>query len=427
MSVWLLIGLLVVLVLLEIPIIFALPASAILYLLMDGSISPLVVVQRIASGLESYVLLAIPLFIFAGNLFNRAGIAKRIFAFAGNLVGRIPGSLAHVNIFASLIFSGMSGVAQADAAGLGVIEVREMKRYGFDPAFSGAITAVSSVIGPIIPPSGIMVIYAVLANTSVPELFLAGVVPGLLMAVVLMVTVYVMVRSGRVYAPRLPRAGLRSLAKSTVSAFPALLAPVFLITGILSGFSTPTELGALTSVYAIALGFIYRELTWRSLMKTVAETVSVCGILVFIIAAATPFSAILALKGVPQQLADVLVMLTDNKFVLLAIINVALLFFGCIMDTTAILLVAVPVLSPVVAQFGIDPVHFGLVIVINLLIGTLTPPFGILLYVMVEVSGVDFKRIVRAVAPFYIPLAIFLIILVYVPQISLWLPRLVFR
>lgn len=427
MSIWFLIILLIILVLLEVPIVFALPASAILYLVIDGGISPLVVVQRIASGLESYILLAIPLFIFAGNLFNRAGIAKRIFAFATNLVGHIRGSLAHVNIFASLIFSGMSGVAQADAAGLGVIEVREMKRYGFDPAFSGAITAVSAVIGPIIPPSGIIIIYAVLANTSVPELFLAGVVPGLLMAAVLMLTVYVRVRRGKVHAPRFPRATIGTIARSTLDAFPALLAPIFLITGILTGFATPTELGALTSMYAIALGFIYRELSMRSLMRCISETVAICGILVFIIAAATPFSAILALKGVPQQLTDALLMLSDNKYVVLAIINVALLLFGCVMDTTAILLVAVPVLSPIVASLGVDPVHFGLVIVVNLLLGTLTPPFGILLYVMVEIANVEFKQILRAVAPFYIPLFIFLLVLIYVPQISLWLPGLFFR
>ncbi len=426
MSIWILILLITVLVLIQVPIVFALPASAIIYLLLDGSIQPLVVVQRIASGLESYVLLAIPLFIFAGNLFNSAGIAKRIFFFAKTLVGHIRGSLAHVNIFASVIFSGMSGVAQADAAGLGIIEVREMRRYGFNPAFSGAVTAVSAVIGPIIPPSGIIIIYAVLSDTSVPELFLAGIVPGLLMAGVLMLTVYMLVRRGKVQAPHFPRATFREIVRSTISAGPALLAPIFLISGILTGFATPTELGALTSVYAIILGFAYRELTWRTLMRSIAQTVAICGILVFIIAAATPFSAILALKGVPQQLADALLMISDNKFVILAIINVALLLFGCIMDTTAILLVAVPVLAPVIANLGIDPVHFGLIVVVNLLLGTLTPPFGILLYVMVEIAKVDFKQILRAVAPFYVPLFIFLMILIYVPQISLWLPRLFF-
>ncbi len=427
MSILVLVLILVILVLMEIPIIFALAASALLYLLLDGGIPPLLVVQRIASGLESYVLLAIPLFIFSGNLFNRAGIAKRIFSFASNLVGHIRGSLAHVNIVASIIFSGISGIAQADAAGLGTVEVREMRRYGFEPAFSGAITAVSAVIGPIIPPSGIMIIYAVLSNTSVPELFLAGFIPGLLVALALMATVYILARSGTIVAPRLKRASFNNLAKSFLHAIPALAAPIFLISGILTGFATPTELGALTAVYAMILGFLYRELTWRSLGKCIADTVAICGVLVFIIAAATPFSAILALKGIPQLLADGLLAISTNKFVVLAIINVALLMIGCIMDTTAILLIAVPVLTPIISQLGIDPVHFGLVIIVNLLLGTLTPPFGILLFVMVEIASVNFKQIVKAVAPFYIPLLIFLIILIYVPQISLWLPRLFFR
>ena len=408
------------------PIVFALPTSALVYLIITDSFPPMLVVQRVASGLESYVLLAIPLFIFAGNLFNAAGISTRIFDFAAACVGHIRGSLAHVNIFASVIFSGMSGVAQADAAGLGAVEVREMKKRGFSPEFSAAITAVSSIIGPIIPPSGIMIIYAVLADVSVPDLFLAGIVPGILMALFLMIFVYWLAKTDRIEAPLVPRKGLPEIGFAFWRALPALAAPVFLISGILLGFATPTQLGALTVIYAIFLGIITGELKLSYFWKSTKETIVTCGALVFIIAAATPFSAILALEGIPQQLAEILLSISDNPLVILLLVNIALLIFGMVMDTTAILLVAVPVLVPALKTLGIDPVHFGIVMVINLLIGTLTPPFGVLIFVMTEVAKVKYRLLLRQIAPFYLPLIIFLIIVTYFPSLSLSLPALVF-
>ena len=421
--IWLLLVILALLVLLEMPIAFALPAAALAYLIIVDTVPPMLVVQRIASGLESYVLLAIPLFILAGNLFNAAGIATRIFDFATALVGHIRGSLGHVNIVASVIFSGMSGVAQADAAGLGAVEVREMKRRGFSAEFSAAITAVSSIIGPIIPPSGIMIIYAVLADVSVPDLFVAGIVPGVLMSFVLMCVVYWLARTGRVEAPVLPRESPRGIAVAFWRALPALLAPVLLIGGILTGLATPTQLGALTAAYTVALGFATRELTMSGLANSLRETVSTCGVLVFIIAAATPFSAILAIEGVPNRLAHLLFSISDNPLVILLIVNIALLVLGCVMDTTAILLVSVPVLVPAMKLFGVDPVHFGLVMVVNLLIGTLTPPFGILLFVMTEVAKVDYRALIRQTLPFYVPLFLFLIAITYWPELSLTLPN----
>ena len=408
------------------PIVFALPTSALVYLIITDSFPPMLVVQRVASGLESYVLLAIPLFIFAGNLFNAAGISTRIFDFAAACVGHIRGSLAHVNIFASVIFSGMSGVAQADAAGLGAVEVREMKKRGFSPEFSAAITAVSSIIGPIIPPSGIMIIYAVLADVSVPDLFLAGIVPGILMALFLMIFVYWLAKTDRIEAPLVPKKGPSEIGFAFWRALPALAAPVFLISGILLGFATPTQLGALTVIYAIFLGITTGELKLKYFWQSTKETIVTCGALVFIIAAATPFSAILALEGIPQQLAEVLLSISDNPLVILLLVNIALLIFGMVMDTTAILLVAVPVLVPALKTLGIDPVHFGIVMVINLLIGTLTPPFGVLIFVMTEVAKVKYRPLLRQIAPFYLPLIIFLIIVTYFPSLSLSLPALVF-
>ena len=424
--IWVLFLILAILVIIEVPIAFALPAAALAYLLIIDTIPLMLVVQRIASGLESYVLLAIPLFIFAGNLFNTAGIARRIFDFAAALVGHIRGSLGHVNVIASVIFSGMSGVAQADAAGLGAVEVREMKRRGFTAEFSAAITAVSSIIGPIIPPSGIIIIYAVLADVSVPDLFLAGIVPGIIMSIVLMGVVYWLATTNRIVAPVIPRRPIPEIGIAFIRAAPALFAPVFLIGGILTGLATPTQLGALTAVYAIILGVCTRDLTLKAFQKAVRDTVSTCGVLVFIIAAATPFSAIMAMEGIPQQMANLLLSISENPIVILLIVNIALLIFGCVMDTTAILLISVPVLVPAMASLGIDPVHFGLVMVVNLLIGTLTPPFGILIFVMMEVAKVNYGALLKALIPFYLPLVLFLAVLTYWPELSLTLPNWVF-
>ena len=271
-----------------------------------------------------------------------------------------------------------------------------------------------------------MIIYAVLANVSVPDLFLAGIVPGVLMSFFLMLFVYWLAKTGRIVAPVLPRKTPIEIGLSFWLALPALAAPVFLISGILTGFATPTQLGALTVVYAIFLGFLTRDLTFSSLWGSIQDTVVTCGVLVFIIAAATPFSAILALESVPQQLAIVLLSISENPLIVLLIVNISLLIFGMVMDTTAILLVAVPVLVPVMAALGIDPVHFGIIMVINLLIGTLTPPFGILLFVMSEVAKVEYKPLLRQTAPFYIPLFIFLIVITYWPALSLSLPNYIF-
>jgi TRAP-type transport system large permease protein len=264
---WLLLVLLAVLVALEVPVSIALIAGTLLYLTLDPGIPLMVVVQRVASGLESYVLLAIPLFILAGNLLSSGGIANRIYDFAVSMVGHIKGSLAHVNVVGSVIFAGMSGVAQADAAGLGAVETRQMKRHGFKPEFAAAITSVSAVIGPIIPPSGIMIIYAVLADVSVPHLFLAGFIPGLMMAGFMMITIYVLVRAGMVYAPEFRKATLPERLRAAWRALPALVAPVMLVGGLLTGIATPTQLGALTVVYAIILGFAWTTIRCRPQTK----------------------------------------------------------------------------------------------------------------------------------------------------------------
>ncbi len=408
----------------EVPVAFALIAAALGWLLFFSPVPMSLVVQRMTSGIDSFPLLAIPLFVLAGNLLNSGGIASRIFAFAAALVGHLRGGLAQVNIAASLVFAGMSGVAQADAAGLGTVEIREMRRAGFDPAFAAAVSAASAIVGPIIPPSVIMVLYGVLAQVSIGDLFLAGIIPGVVVGLLLMGMVWLLAVTGRVRAPVEPRATLPLIGRSFVRAVPALMAPVILVVGLLSGVATPTELGAITVVYATVLGFWYRELTWRRLARAIQETFVTAGVLVFIMAAAVPFGWAIAVNNVPANLAAAMLEITQNPWLILLMINVLLLVVGCFMETTAILLIAVPTLLPLILMLGIDPVHFGLVIVLNLLIGAATPPFGVLLFIVQHIAQVSFGAVVRAFMPFYVPLLLALGLITFWPGLSLWLPGL---
>lgn len=414
-----------VLLLLEVPVAFAMLAASVVYMLVDGLFPITVIVQRMAPGLNSFPFLAIPLFILAGNLLNQTGVANRIFAFALSLVGHIRGSLGHVNVLASIIFAGMSGVAAADAAGLGAIEVRAMKKAGFGAAFSAAITASSSIIGPIIPPSVIMVLYAVMAQVSIADMFLAGIIPGLLMGLFLMATVYFLARSGRIEAPVLPRAPAIDIGRTFVRAIPALMAPGFLVGGLLLGVATPTELGALTCAYAVLLGIVYRTLTITRLLYALRETVAVCGVILFLIAVGMPFGWIIAVNNLPALLTDSILALTANPILVLLIISGGIFVAGMVMEPTPILLIAVPMVYPVIQAVGIDPVHFGIVIILNVVIGVTTPPIGMILFIMMDVAQVSMRQLTMAMLPFYIPLVAMLFLLIFIPGIALFLPNLV--
>jgi len=416
-------GLFALLVVIEVPVAFAMGLASIVAIVFTQPIPVSIVVQRMGTGLDSFVLIAIPLFVLAGHLLNRAGIANRIFEFAGALVGHIRGGLAHVNVVASMIFAGMSGVAQADAAGLGVVEVNAMRKEGFDPAFAAAVSAASAIIGPIIPPSVIMVVYAVLVQVSVADLFLAGFLPGLLMGSALMAMIYWLVVTGRVRAPPTQPMSIPRLGRSFIRAVPALAAPILLTVGLLAGVATPTELGALTVVYAAALGFLQRELTIADVIGAARETLVTCGVLVFIIACAVPFGWIVATSQAPMKLAALMMSISENKYVILALINVALLVIGCFMETTAILLIATPTLFPTIVALGIDPVHFGIILVVNLLIGALTPPFGVILFIMMDIAKISLAQMSRAVLPFYIPLFLTLMVITYWADFVLAVPR----
>jgi tripartite ATP-independent transporter DctM subunit len=407
---------------LEIPVGFALIAASLCYLFFDGTFSPSIVASRMPPGLESFPFLALPLFVFVGAVLSSGGIARRIFDFANCMVGHTRGGLGHVNVLASIIFAGMSGVAQADAAGLGRIEIEEMKRAGYPERFSAAITAASSVIGPIIPPSVIMVVYAVLANVPLGSLFLAGIVPGLLMGGSLMVAIAIMARLGKIDVPVLPRSGTGERARAFVRAAPALSAPALLIAGLLTGVATPTELGALTAVYAIALGFAQGELTLKRLWNCAAQTAIATGVLAFLIAAAAPFLWSLAMGDMVGWFSRQVAVMSDNPVLFLLTINVLLLVAGALIETTVILLIVVPVLGPAMVLMGIDPIHSAMVLIVNLLIGAVTPPFGVLLFVMMDITKMTLSQMTRAILPFYIPLLCVLLLMTFVPALSTAVP-----
>ena len=420
----LLFGLFAILVVLQIPVAFAMGLSSLAVIGFTQPVPLTIVVQRIGSGLDSFVLLAIPLFVLSGHLLNRGGIADRIFEFAAAMVGHIRGGLAHVNVVASMIFAGMSGVAQADAAGLGVVEVNAMKKEGFDGAFAAAVSASSAIIGPIIPPSVIMVVYAVMVQASVADLFLAGFLPGILMGLTLMVMIYWLVSTGRTPSPKPVPFSAKRLGTTFLRALPALMAPVLLTAGLLLGVATPTELGAVTAIYAAILGVAYKELNYSGLIEAARETLMTCGIMAFIIACAVPFGWVVATSQAPMKLAAFMMEFSDSKWVILAVINIGLLLIGCFMETTAILLIATPTLFPLIVALGVDPVHFGIILVVNLLIGTLTPPFGVILFIMMDIAKISLGQMVRAVIPFYIPLFITLMVVTYWEGFVLFIPRL---
>ena len=420
----LLFGLFAILVVLQIPVAFAMGLSSLAVIGFTQPVPLTIVVQRIGSGLDSFVLLAIPLFVLSGHLLNRGGIADRIFEFSAAMVGHIRGGLAHVNVVASMIFAGMSGVAQADAAGLGVVEVNAMKKEGFDGAFAAAVSASSAIIGPIIPPSVIMVVYAVMVQASVADLFLAGFLPGILMGLTLMVMIYWLVSTGRTPSPKPVPFSAKRLGTTFLRALPALMAPVLLTAGLLLGVATPTELGAVTAIYAAILGVAYKELNYSGLIEAARETLMTCGIMAFIIACAVPFGWVVATSQAPMKLAAFMMEFSDSKWVILAVINIGLLLIGCFMETTAILLIATPTLFPLIVALGVDPVHFGIILVVNLLIGTLTPPFGVILFIMMDIAKISLGQMVRAVIPFYIPLFITLMVVTYWEGFVLFIPRL---
>jgi tripartite ATP-independent transporter DctM subunit len=408
------------------PIAIVLAGSSALWVFFGSSVPDVVLVHRMVNGVDSFPLLAIPFFIMAGNLMNSAGITKRIFNFALALVGWMRGGLGHVNVIGSVIFAGMSGAAVADAGGLGTIEIKAMRDHGYEDDFAVGITAASATIGPIIPPSLPMVVYGYMASVSVGQLFAAGLIPGLLMAAALMVMIAV--RSHRRGYARDANFSLRRLGETFLAAFFPLMTPVIIIGGMMSGLFTPTEAAVAACAYALVLGLVvYRSLDWRGLLKVSMETLETTAIILLIVAAASIFAWILTSNRVEQGLSEAILGLTDNKYLLLLLVNVLLLIIGCFLETVAAITILVPVLLPIMTKAGVDPVHFGLVMVFNLMIGLLTPPVGMVLFVLARVAKVSVERAAAAVVPFLLPLVVVLFLITYLPGLVLWLPTLIFR
>lgn len=414
-----------VLLVIGVPVAVSLGVASLVYILIAG-LPEVVLIHNMINGIDSFPLLAIPFFILAGHLMNTAGITTKIFAFARALVGWMHGGLGHVNVGASVIFAGMSGAAVADAGGLGNVEIKAMRDAGYDTDFSVGITAASSTIGPIIPPSLPLVIFGVMASASIGELFAAGLVPGLLMALSLMVMVAVYSRR-RSY-PRDAAFDLCRLWTTLKSAFFPLLTPVIVVGGIVTGAFTPTEAAVAAVAYALFLGLVvYRSLNWRHLIRVSMDTIETSAAILMIVAAATIFAWILTANQVATLLGDSLLVLTENRIILLLIIMAIVLLIGMFMETIAAITILVPVLMPIAAKVGIDPVHLGIIVILNLMIGLLTPPVGMVLYVLSDVAGVRFERCVRATMPFLVPLVIVLLAITFFPQLALWLPTAIYR
>lgn len=411
---------------LGIPVAIALAGSSALFIIFFGSVPGMVVAHRMINGVDSFPLLAVPFFILAGALMNTAGITERIFTFALACVGWLRGGLGHVNIGASVIFAGMSGAAVADAGGLGAIEIKAMRDANYDVDFAIGITAASSTIGPIIPPSLPMVIYGVVAGTSIGQLFAAGFIPGLIMAGSLSIMVAWYAR--RRNYPRDQAFRFDVLGQSFVRAFLSLMTPVIIIGGILTGAFTPTEAAIAACAWAMFLGLIvYRTLTWRRFLRVSFETIETTAVVLFVVAAASIFAWILTQNRVPEQFASWMLSVSDTPWVLLLMMNAILLIVGCFMETVAAITILVPVLLPIAIAMGIDPVHFGVIMVLNLMIGLLTPPVGMVLYVLARVANVSFERCLAGTAPFLIPLVLCLILVTFVPAVTLWLPTMIYR
>ena len=409
-----------VLLVIGVPISISIGASAVLGCLSLGY--PLVVIgQKMVSGIDSFLLIAVPLFILAGNLMNAGKITEKIFDTAKELVGWIPGGLGHANVVASIIFAGMSGSAVADAGGLGAIEMEAMRKNGYDDDFASAVTASSSVIGPIFPPSIPLIIYGSVASVSVDKLFMGGVMPGLLMGLLLMVLIFIYaVKRGYERHPFNLKALLRQFAGSIL----ALITPLIILSGFVLGWFTPTEASSIAVIYSLIIALlVYKTLTWKSFLKCLKDSAISSANTLLIIGTSTLFTYVMAMEGISRQISDVILGISSNPVIVLLAINILLLILGMIMEPGAILTLMLPVLLPIANGLGLNLVHFGVMIVLNLMIGQVTPPFGVCLFVISYVNKIKLESMYKSIIPFLIPLIVTLILVTYIPGIVTWLPN----
>lgn len=404
------------------PITVAIGVAVVTALVISGFSNTLwIIPMKVLESASNTSLLAIPFFVLAGNLMNAIGITEKIFNLANALVGHFRAGLAQVNVLASFMLAGGTGVAVADIAGLGAVEIKAMRERGYTAPFASAITVVSAIVAPFIPPSVPLVVYAFLANVSVARMFLAGVVPGLLIALSLML--FNRVLATRTEFPQQPRAALGEIWKHSVTGAFALIAPAIIMGGILTGTTTASEAGVLASAYVILLGVFFRTLTFAAIWKSLTETVLITSMIMMIIGFAGSMGWLLAIEQIPQDIARTLPELIDSRIVFMLSIMSVVLMLGCFIDGVTIKLLLVPILLPLVDAYGIDRVHFGIVLQMSLILGIATPPLGIGLFVVARLSGAPIEDIVRATIPYFIPLLLVLLILLMVPQVSLWLPE----
>ncbi|MGX5735653.1 TRAP transporter large permease [Bosea thiooxidans] len=459
-----LVGSFLALMIFGVPVAISMAVASLTYILATGTVPDVILAQRMIAGVESFPLLAVPFFILAGNLMNIAGVTGRIYSFAVALVGWMRGGLAQVNIIGSVIFSGMSGTAIADAAGIGTIEIKAMKDHGYPTDVAVGVTAASATLGPIIPPSLPFVIYGMMANTSIGALFLGGVIPGVVMTLFMMGTVAIFARLrgwGSDSPFSLKQLGSAGLEVVVVMGFPvlayllvwsglsvnvaigialavllaldywldfsavmALMTPVILIGGMTMGWFTPTEAAAAAVIWSLFLGLVrYRSMTMRSLAKATFDTVETTASVLFIVTAASIFAWLLTVSNTAQILSDAILGLTQNKWVFLLLVNLLLLFIGCFLDTIAAITIVVPILLPIALKLGVDPIHFGLIMTLNLMIGLLHPPLGMVLFVLSRVAKLSVEQTTMAILPWLVPLFAALIAITFVPELTLWLPR----
>lgn len=459
----LLVGGFLLLMLIGVPVAVSMAVASVLYLIIYGVAPDIIAAQRMIAGVESFPLLAVPFFILAGNLMNIAGVTGRIYSFALALVGWMKGGLAQVNIIGSVIFSGMSGTALADAAGIGTIEIKAMKDHGYPVEAAVGVTAASATLGPIFPPSLPFVIYGMMANVSIGALFMAGVLPGIVMTLLMMITVAIFAYK-RGWGSDTPFS-VRKLAEASVEvlvvlAFPvmvyllvlaglsvnlavgialillvaadwyfdfsavmALMTPIILIGGMTMGWFTPTEAAMAAVIWSLFLGLVrYRTMTLPLLAKASLDTIETTASVLFIVTAASIFAWLLTVSQAAQLFSGFIFGLTENKWVFLILVNVLMLVVGCFLDTIAAITILVPILLPVAVVYGIDPVHFGLIMTLNLMIGLLHPPLGMVLFVLSRVAKLSVERTTMAILPWLVPLVIALLLITFIPQITLWLP-----
>jgi tripartite ATP-independent transporter DctM subunit len=405
------------------PVVLAIGLPSVAYLLWND-LPLMMIAQRTVYAMDSFPLVAVPVFLFVGSLMNASGISAYIYRFADTAVSRLPGGLAQVNIFGSLVFSGISGSALADIGGLGRIEIDAMRAKGFSVPFASAVTCSSAIIGPIFPPSIPLIIYGTVTGASVLQLLLGGILPGLLCTAALRaMAAWLARRRGYPRAERWPTRG--EVVRDMLPAIPALLAPVILVVGMLAGYFTPTEIASVTVVYTIAISALfYRQLTVKGLLAAAFETVKATSGILLIVAVAALFGWILSVEQVPQQVAGAMLSVSTDPFVLLAIVNVLLIVVGMFLDSTTAILVIAPIIAKPLVAAGVDPVHLGMVVVFNLMIGLVTPPMGLALYLVSDIAKVSMRSVLREMLPFYLPLVGTLLAITYIPSLTVWLPRL---